>query len=319
MATTYDYSKDPVQPARLEREIEEASLPTPTSIVHNDNETPYDLHITFASALTGPQETTLGTVVTNHDGSSGTAFPSPRSGIQGARASWTSVSQVTIGESGVVSVVDADDGSESFGWTGAITGDITSSGAGGLDTGSEAADTWYAVWVIADSTNLNAVKVLLSASFTAPTMPDGYDLKRLVWAVRNNASSDFFNFIQTGTGTTRACWWNENSANVRPLVNGNATTWTDVDCSSYMPTFSDVGIFQVNFETGTAGATNDEVEIRPDGITSSTISVHPGFKSSVKAFYQVLCPVSSAQKIEYKCDDTANEATIVVVGWYMDV
>ena len=74
-----------------------------------------------------------------------------------------------------------------------LTIDITASGLLGLDTGAEAADAWYYIWAIAkiDGT----VSAILSASSTAPTMPAGYTLKRLVSMVRNT-SGDFVAFVQ---------------------------------------------------------------------------------------------------------------------------
>jgi hypothetical protein len=76
-----------------------------------------------------------------------------------------------------------------------FTLDITTSGLLGLDTGAEAADAWYYIWIIAkvDGT----VSAILSASATAPTMPAGYTLKRLVSMVRNT-SGNFVNFVQDG-------------------------------------------------------------------------------------------------------------------------
>jgi hypothetical protein len=71
---------------------------------------------------------------------------------------------------------------------------ITVSGANGLDTGSEAASTWYYIWIIS---NGSTVAGLLSTSDTSPTLPTGYTYKRLISAVRNNASSNFIDFKQT--------------------------------------------------------------------------------------------------------------------------
>ncbi|MBF0237976.1 MAG: hypothetical protein HQM12_09745 [SAR324 cluster bacterium] len=72
--------------------------------------------------------------------------------------------------------------------------DITSSGAGGLDTGSEAANTWYYIWVISNGTTTTG---LLSTSAASPTMPSGYSFKRLVGAVANSGT-DFIPFYQAG-------------------------------------------------------------------------------------------------------------------------
>lgn len=77
----------------------------------------------------------------------------------------------------------------------AETVNITASGPGGLDTGSEAAATWYALYLISDGT---ITKGLLSTSFVAPTMPAGYTYRRRVGAVYNNSSANFPAFSQRG-------------------------------------------------------------------------------------------------------------------------
>jgi hypothetical protein len=66
---------------------------------------------------------------------------------------------------------------------------------GGLDTGSEAANTWYYVWLI-KRTDTDVVDVLFSASATSPTMPANYTKKRRIGAIRNNASSNILAFTQ---------------------------------------------------------------------------------------------------------------------------
>lgn len=68
---------------------------------------------------------------------------------------------------------------------------------GGLDTGAIAADTLYAVWLI-ERSDTEVVDVLFSASFSSPTMPTNYDLKRLIGAVRTDSSSDIVAFLQSG-------------------------------------------------------------------------------------------------------------------------
>jgi hypothetical protein len=73
------------------------------------------------------------------------------------------------------------------------TAAITASGLNGLDTGVEAANTWYYLWLIYNGTSLDS---LLSLSDTAPTMPGGYTYKALVGAVRNNSASDFQDWME---------------------------------------------------------------------------------------------------------------------------
>lgn len=127
---------------------------------------------------------------------------------------------------------------------------LSSSGANGRDTGSEANNTWYYLWAIDDSSGANSPAGLLSASSTSPTMPTGYDLKRRTpIAVRNNNSGNLIEF------TVREGWpyrprieylvdtsyysgsWQNGTNNV--LSNGTATSATDVDVSSLVPPTSE--------------------------------------------------------------------------------
>lgn len=85
-----------------------------------------------------------------------------------------------------------------------VTADMAASGANGLDTGAEAADTWYYIWVIYNGTT---VAGLISASSTSPTMPATYTHKALVGEVRNNASSNFATFYQMD----RVVWLNDSN------------------------------------------------------------------------------------------------------------
>ncbi|MBF0353025.1 MAG: hypothetical protein HQM11_18470 [SAR324 cluster bacterium] len=75
------------------------------------------------------------------------------------------------------------------------TVDITVSGIGGLDSGSESPDTWYYVWAVSDGTTVSG---LLSTSATSPTLPGGATYKKLVSAVRNDNANNFIYFYQQG-------------------------------------------------------------------------------------------------------------------------
>lgn len=79
----------------------------------------------------------------------------------------------------------------------AQTCDITVSGAGGLDTGAAANNTWYAIHVITNATG-SLVSSLFSLSATAPTLPAGYTLFRRVGWVRRDGSGNFRFFTRTG-------------------------------------------------------------------------------------------------------------------------
>ena len=80
-----------------------------------------------------------------------------------------------------------------------LTVDITVSGEGGLDTGSEANSTWYYIWAIgnlADTATSSLLSVQYPGSGTSPTLPDGYSIKECIGAVRNDSSGHFKDFAQ---------------------------------------------------------------------------------------------------------------------------
>lgn len=111
-----------------------------------------------------------------------------------------------------------------------VSADITVSGVGGLDTGGEDSDKWYYIWVIANGagTSVNALLTKEgSASEFAPVMPFGYTKKRRVGSVKNSGGN-FLKFSQEG-----------NKVNYlvlnQVLGGGTATSFTDVDCSSFVP------------------------------------------------------------------------------------
>lgn len=74
---------------------------------------------------------------------------------------------------------------------------LASSGAGGLDTGSESSGvrTMYFLWAIRKSSD-GTVSGLLSTSATSPTMPTGYDQKAHIGYAVNSATNDIIPFIQ---------------------------------------------------------------------------------------------------------------------------
>ena len=75
---------------------------------------------------------------------------------------------------------------------------VAGAGAGGLDTGTVAASTFYFVWAIYNPSTL-ASDVLLSLSPTAPTLPSGYTKKRRIrGAIKTDGSSHIIAFTQAG-------------------------------------------------------------------------------------------------------------------------
>jgi hypothetical protein len=152
-----------------------------------------------------------------------TAPAAPNNQVK-VKADYLSVFSSTLGVSALLSSVS-------------LTGDITVSGAGGLDTGTVAASTWYAIFVISGASGSAA---LFSTSATSPTLPSGYTyLARVGWC-RTDASSHILWFLQQGR---RAKWVvGTNPAVALVIVSGFAGTYsltsptlTSVSISSFAP------------------------------------------------------------------------------------
>lgn len=140
-----------------------------------------------------------------------------------------------------------------------VTIDIAASaGANALDTGSEAANTWYYIWVIRKSSD-GTVAGLFSTSSSAPTMPSGYDQKALVSAVRNDNSSNFVTFVQEGTHYWYTTWQTAASGNT-------AGAWTAIDTTAYVP----AAISTIIHGAGEGNATGGSTILFSDNNSQST-------------------------------------------------
>lgn len=156
--------------------------------------------------------------------------------------------------------------------TWSLTVDITASGANGLDTGSEASNTWYFVWAIYDGTNKRG---LLSTSSTAPTMPGGYTYKALLGAWRNDGSSNF----KVGRQVDNEFFYLSQEL----VVNGGGpAVETSIDVSAYVPTIAKTYTFNgySNYNCTTAGNFNGSVNLRvTSGVVYRYFTVHSGYQN----------------------------------------
>lgn len=69
--------------------------------------------------------------------------------------------------------------------------------AGGLDTGSVSADTWYYMYSIYNPTT-EVSDYLFSESATSPTLPSGYTKKRRIYSLLTDGSANILNGTWTG-------------------------------------------------------------------------------------------------------------------------
>lgn len=95
--------------------------------------------------------------------------------------------------------------------SGLVTFDPSASGLGGLDTGSEAASTWYYLYLVPSGTNLNVV----GSANDPDTGPVGYPNYRYISAVLNDSSSDLLRFHQVSNDEFH---WDECESAMEPAT-----------------------------------------------------------------------------------------------------
>ena len=194
-----------------------------------------------------------------------------------------------------------------------LTVDITQSGVNGLDTGAEAANTWYALLVIYNPTT-KAIAGLFTISPSSPTLPAGYTKYRRVGWVRNDASSNFLKFYHNGD------WWYWDIHHNVLTTQSAATSWTDVDCSSYVPPTSELFVGTICSRDSDSTATHTFIRRNGSGengedYSELAIAVVGATAVEVRSWGSIFS-CDNSQIIEYKNAAGDERAIINILGYY---
>ena len=122
------------------------------------------------------------------------------------KMAWVANGQVSLSaKTGSLMALNFNDGRQRL-HSGTLTFDFANgTGANGLDTGAEAASTWYYLYAVPAGVG----DFMLKASTTSPVGgggPTGQTVWKYIGAFRNNASSNIFSFFQDG----RTFWFTAN-------------------------------------------------------------------------------------------------------------
>jgi hypothetical protein len=181
-------------------------------------------------------------------------------------------------------------------------------GANGLDTGSLANSTWYAIHAIGDSTNTNDGAFLLSTSRTAPALPRGYDVFRHIGWALTDGSAHFLKYFIYGNGNSRKYFWDA----VVQVVSGTSTTFAAVPLTTAVPVSANV--VDVNYKFTPASAGNS-ASIRPTGSASTTNLTLFAPVASEPSAGQFVMNCNSSQSIDYKVGNASDALILYVTGF----
>lgn len=175
-----------------------------------------------------------------------------------------------------------------------VSAALTVSGLNGLDTGAEAANTWYSVWVgYSPVSGTRAALLSTSATRAGLTLTHAslvnYTAWRRVGWVRNNASSNLVPMIQQ---QARVRYETEVDV-TQVLAGGNATAFTAISTSSMQAVVPpnvrlaelDVAL-RVTGNTSVSAASDAEARFRPGGSTLANGNVRAARSRVVTGTFQ---------------------------------
>ena len=186
----------------------------------------------------------------------------------------------------------------------------SANGANGLDVGSLGNSTLYAVYVIGDSTDYNPTAGLLSASFSAPTLPAGYDMFRRIGCVLTSGAAAILDFSQAG----RTMWY---AAAVATAVTvGQSTTFALVNVSAMVPSTANSVILE-SVLTADAGGTRTAA-FKASGSSSAAGQVITSSPASTVTSASLVCPcstISSTTGVDYLVSNGSASLAVSVFGY----
>ena len=198
--------------------------------------------------------------------------------------------------------------------TGNVLINTAQNGAAGLDTGTIAVSTFYAVYAIGDSYGNNPGSAMISASFTQPILPAGYNMFFRIGYIKTDGSAYILAFRQDGVTLDRWMWYDAPIAT--SVTAGASATYAPVDASAGLPVT--VPTMVRWYCTFTPTAASNALVLVP-GTSTSTLGYASasGAVASVAEIVNLTCPIDLplTDAIDYK---VAGSAVAIDVQAYLD-
>lgn len=191
-------------------------------------------------------------------------------------------------------------------------------GANGLDAGTFAASTMYAVYAIADSRYFQPAGCLLSlASNAAPSMPFGYDSYRKIGYWATNSSTHFILGYNSGNYQDMTFFYDAPQATA--ITAGAATSYTAVNLTTLVPPVNNL---KVNIQSlYTPAAAGSVLSLQGVNSTGAPVVVHGQVAAVVVATNSELIAQLStvSPEINYKVSSGSDAVALNVVGFNYSV
>jgi hypothetical protein len=194
-------------------------------------------------------------------------------------------------------------------------------GAGGLDTGTIDANTWYYDYLIYNA-NTSTLAAMGSLSASSPTLPSGYSYYVLCGAVPTDASGYLMRVIQRGSLAQYVVGTNPStppllvSSATSSGASGGAITWTAVSVAGFVPIAVASSIV---LELSSGATTYGEAAAAPN--TSYPLFSQTSFATNANNPPNLYGSVSETRFLLESSSIavfTQNSGQIAVRGWGMD-
>ncbi len=195
-----------------------------------------------------------------------------------------------------------------------VTNTITSVGPNGVDIAAAVASSFYAVYVIGDSTGYQPTASLISLNLSTPSLPFDYDMYRRVGFILTDGSAHVLKFWQYGNGGSKDMWYDTPIAT--PAIT-TATSYSVQSLAAGVPPISCEVFLKVDY---TANSATNVVNMGPYGSIPTTAMVIFGYGVAAAQQGMVLMPSalnSGVPSIEHK-ESSASDALVIAVSGYRD-
>lgn len=185
-------------------------------------------------------------------------------------------------------------------------------GANGVDAAVLVASSFYAVYVIGDSTDYKPTAALLSLSSSAPALPAGYDMYRRVGWILTDSSAHILNFWQYGTGQSRVYYWD---VGIAALTSGSSSAYVAISLAASVPPIVTEAMFDVVF---TPASASHVAHFLPFGSTATNGIIQFGYGVAAAQVGPVTVPTelnSAVPTFQYKVTNAADFLTLLTAGF----
>jgi len=200
-----------------------------------------------------------------------------------------------------------------------ITINAAVNGLNGLDAGTFAASTVYAVYLVWDPVTFNATGAVISTSLTAPLMPFGYSAYLLIGFAVSDSSVHFLKgYWSAGNSSTRVFTYDAPQATA--VTAGHATTYTAVDLSALVPNINNTPV-SIAYSFTPNAATTSILKMQGAQSTGDAVAITGQVATvPITGNATVLAQIASSKpEINYKGVSGSDATALNVAGytWYV--